>query len=469
MSATAPAPAKTAESAPPLTPAELKAQLEVRLAAGQAAGTVPAAEALVKATPENPKAWTILGVALRSNGHPGPAVIAYRRALDLNPDQGGVLSNLGNALKDVGRLDEAVAAHYRAVKLEPRNATTWQNLGVALRERGDLRDSLAAFQHVINFNPEHVTAHTDTAQIHLMLGEFEPGWREFEWRWKLAELTPPNYRQPRWAGEEMQEGTILLWPEQGFGDTLLGARYVPMVKERVSRVIVGCQAPLERLFRTIPGVDEVLVVGSKLPEFDVHCPYMSLPGTFATDLESIPPPVPISVDDESREKFAPLLAPYAERLKVGIVWSGSVTFKGNHLRSASISRFLQFGEVPGVQLFSLQKGPRAPDLDQVRGRSLIVDLAPHLDDFADTAAAIEGLDLVIMTDSSVAHLTGALGKPVWNLLPFVPYWLYLRERTDSPWNPSMRLFRQPAPGDWDSVFAEAKQALTELAAERGFA
>ena len=466
MSATAPAPAvPTAEK---LTAAELKVQLEVRLGSGQAAGTIPAAEALVQATPDDPKAWTILGVALRANGQPGPSIVAYRRALSLNPEQGGVLSNLGNALKDVGRLDEAVSAHYRAVKLEPKNATTWQNLGVALRERGDLRDSLAAFQHVIALNPEHVTAHTDRAQIHLMLGEFAEGWSEFEWRWKLAELKPPNYRQPRWAGEDLPEGTILIWPEQGFGDTLLGARYVPMVKERVGRVIVGCQPPLARLFRTIPGVDEVLVVGEKLPEFDVQCPYLSLPGIFGTDLDSVPPPVPLSVSDEDRAKLEPVFAPYADRLKVGIVWSGSVTFKGNHLRSASIDRFIPFGEVPGVQLFSLQKGPRAPDLDQIRGRSIIVDLAPHLDDFACTAAAIEGLDLVIMTDSSVAHLTGALDRPVWNMLAYVPYWLYLRDRADSPWNPSMRLFRQPSPGDWDAVFAEVREALTDLAAERGF-
>jgi len=458
-----------ATQAAPLTPAELKAQLERRLSAGQAAGTIPAAEALVKATPDDAKAWTILGVALRSSGQPGSAILAYQRALALDPDQGGVLSNLGNALKDVGRLDEAVTTHYRAVKLEPRNATTWQNLGVALRERGDLRDSLAAFHHVLNLAPNHVTAHTDIAQIHLMLGEFEKGWSEFEWRWKLPELKPPNYRQPRWTGDDLPEGTILIWPEQGFGDTLLGARYIPLVKERVGRVIVGCQAPLERLFRTIPGADEVLVVGQPLPAFDVQCPYLSLPGLFGTNLDSVPPPVPIIVSDESRARFEPVFAPYADKLKVGIVWTGSVTFKGNHTRSTSIDRFLAFGEVPGVQLFSLQKGPRAPDLDAVRARSVIVDLAPHLDDFADTAAAIDGLDLVIMTDSSVAHLTGALGRPIWNMLSYVPYWLYLRDRSDSPWNPSMRLFRQPAPGEWDPVFAEVKQALTELAAERGFA
>ena len=466
---TDPAPAPPPQPPPSTTtPEALRAALERRLAAGQAAGTVPAAEALVKATPEDPVAWTMLGVALRSNGQAGSAIVAYRRALALSPDSGGVLSNLGNALKDVGRLDEAIAAHYRAVQTDPKNATTWQNLGVALRERGDLKDALAAFQHVLNLAPDHVTAHTDRAQIRLMLGEFAEGWAEFEWRWKLKELTPPNYKQPRWTGTEMPEATILLWPEQGFGDTLLGARYAPLVKERVGRVIVGCQPELVRLFRTIPGVDDVLAVGDRLPGFDVQCPLLSLPGIFGTDLETIPPPVPVSVSDEAREKIAPLFEAFAGALKVGIVWSGNVRFKANHQRATALERFLPFAEVPGVQLFSLQKGPRAPDLDAARARSLIVDLAPHLDDFADTAAALEQLDLVIMTDSSVAHLAGALGRPVWNLLAYVPYWLYLRERGDSPWNPSMRLFRQPKPGDWDAVFAEAKAALAELAAERGF-
>jgi len=467
--ASAPATAPAAAPAPPPpTPEALRALLEQRLASGQVSGTVPAAEALVKATPDDPVAWTILGVALRSNGQPAPAIVAYRRSLALAPDVGGVLSNLGNALKDVGRLDEAIAAHYRAVQCDAKNATTWQNLGVALRERGDLKDSLAAFQHVLNLAPDHVTAHTDRAQIRLMLGEFGEGWAEFEWRWKLKELTPPNYKQPRWTGAALPEATILLWPEQGFGDTLLGARYAPLVKERVGRVIIGCQPELVRLFRTIPGVDEVLAVGQTLPGFDVQCPLLSLPGIFGTDLETIPPPVTVSVSDEARAKLQPAFAPYENALKVGIVWSGNVRFKANHLRATGLERFLSFAEVPGVQLFSLQKGPRAADLDTIRARAIVVDLAPHLDDFADTAAALEQLDLVIMTDSSVAHLAGALNRPVWNLLAYLPYWLYLRERADSPWNPSMRLFRQPKPGDWDTVFAAAKTALNEFAAERGY-
>jgi hypothetical protein len=351
------------------------------------------------------------------------------------------------------------------VQLDPRNPTTWQNLGVALRERGDLTDSLAAFDHVLNLAPDSVTAHSDRAQILLLRGDFAAGWREFEWRWKLKELRPQNFKQPRWTGASLPEATILLWPEQGFGDTILGARYIPLVRERVGTVILGCKPELARLFQGLPGVDRLVLVGEKLPAFDVHCPLLSLPGLFGTEFGNIPPPIELTVPDEAHARLAPVFAPHARRLKVGIVWSGSLTFRANHLRSTTLDRFLGFAEVPEVQLFSLQKGPRAADLDTHGARGLIVDLAPHLDDFADTAAAVDALDLILMTDSSVAHLAASRGRPVWNLLAFVPYWLYLTGRSDSPWYSSMRLFRQPQPGDWDSVFRDAKAALAALAAE----
>lgn len=444
---------------------DVRARLEQLLAAGRSLEAVPLAEQLVGADPDDPVAWTMLGVALRGSGRPAAAIVAYRRALDLQPEAGGVHSNLGNALKDAHRLDEAVAAHYRAVQLDPRNPTTWQNLGVALRERGDLTDSLAAFQHVLNLAPDSVTAHSDRAQILLIRGEFAEGWREFEWRWKLKELRPQNFKQPRWTGAALPEATILLWPEQGFGDTILGARYIPLVKERVGKVVLGCKPELARLFQGMPGVDQIVLVGEKLPEFDVHSPLLSLPGLLGTEFGNIPPPVTLTVPNDARAKLVSVFTPYVQRLKVGIVWSGSLTFRANHLRATTLDRFLGFAEIPGVQLFSLQKGPRSKDLDAYGARGLVADLAPYLDDFADTGAAVDALDLVLMTDSSVAHLAASRGRPVWNLLPYMPYWLYLTGRSDSPWYPSMRLFRQPEPGDWDSVFREAKAALAALAAE----
>lgn len=448
------------------SPEDLRPRLEKMLSAGMFTAAFPLAERFVALAPNDPSAWVLLGVSLRGDGRPEAAAAAHRRALELAPDSTGVLSNLGNALKDMQRLDEAVAVHYRAVQIEPRSVTSWLNLAVALRERGGLQESLNAFEHVLQLDPNHVSAHTDRAQILLMQGEYAPAWDEFEWRWKLPELKPPGYEQPRWQGEAAHDSTILLWPEQGFGDSLMGARYLPWVKQRVGRVLLGCRPELRRIFTTVPGVDQVLVTGEQLPHFDLQCPLLSLPGVFGAEIDSVPPPVQFRVPPESRAKVAPLIARAGARFKVGIVWSGSLGFKSNHLRSASLNRFLGFAEIPSVQLFSLQKGPREADLGALGARSLVIDLAPALDDFADTAAAVDALDLVIMTDSSVAHLTGSRGKPIWNLLSYIAYWPYQRDRVDTPWYPSMRLFRQPTPGEWDAVFAEARGELQALVAAR---
>ena len=264
------------------------------------------------------------------------------------------------------------------------------------------------------------------------------------------------------VGWRAARGHGLAWPEQGFGDAILSVRFLPALRARVRRVALGCKPELLRLFSGLAGVDELVAIGAAAPSHAAHVPFMSLPGMAMKSFADLPPPAKLHVPPEARARLAPLVATAGNRLKVGIIWSGSVTFKGNAQRATPLERFLPFAEVPGVQLFSLQKGPRAEELAQSGARNYIVDLGRHLDDFADTAAAVEQLDLVLMTDSSVAHLAGSLGRPVWNLLPFMPYWLYLDGRSDTPWYPSMRLFRQKAPGAWDGVFAEARHALEEL-------
>lgn len=441
-------------------------RLEAQIRAGEFAAAQPGIEHYVAHMPMDPIGWTLLGLALRGQGKAASAVIAYRRALELAPTGIAPLTNLGNAFKDLLRLDESVAAHSLAVQGDASSVTHWLNLGVALRERGDLHGALSAFEQVQRLAPNDVNGHWDRAQVLLMLGRLTEGWREFEWRWQLPETTFHNFPQPRWRGEGQAAATLFLWPEQGYGDSILVTRYLPAVKARVGQVIVGCRPELAPLLRGFPGVDQVVVVGETIPRFDLHCPLMSLPGIFSPDLNTIPPPIagPVSVDAIAR--IAPLIALGGERFKVGIVWSGSVTFKGNHLRAAALEEFLPLGEVPGVQLYSLQKGPREVDLDVTGARGLIVDLSPALYSFADTAAAVDALDLVIMTDSSVAHLAASRGRPVWNLLAYVPYWLYLRGRNDSPWYPSMRLFRQAQPGGWASVFREVRTALMERVTKR---
>ncbi len=420
------------------------------------------AEAGLSATPDTPELWNALGVVLRALGNPRAAIGCYRRAFDLRAGDLTAMSNLANALKDLQRYREAVDLHQRVVSAQP-SAMTWTNLGVALHDGGQLVDALAAFSQAVRLDPDNASARFDRAQVLLRLGRYDAGWREFEWRWKLADRVPmPSYTTPVWDGAELP-GTLLVWPEQGFGDSILSMRFLPTVRRRVQRIVLGCKPELIRLFEGIACVDEIVPVGKIAPPHLAHAPVMALAGHAMKSLADLPPPARLNVPAAAKAKLAPVIARAGKRLKLGIVWSGSVTFKGNALRAAEFERFLAFAEIENVQLFSLQKGPRAEDLSRSGARNYIVDLAPLLDDFADTAAAIEALDLVVMTDSSVAHLAGSLGRPVWNLLPFMAYWLYLEGRSDSPWYPSMRLFRQKTPGDWDGVFLEAKSALSELA------
>lgn len=421
------------------------------------------AEAAVAATPGSHELWNALGVGLRASGRPAEATGCYRRALDLRPGDIAASSNLANALKDLQRYREAVELHQRIVSTQPTSAA-WTNLGVALHDGGQLADALAAFTQAVKLDPENASAHFDRAQILLRLARYDEGWKEFEWRWKLPDRPPmPNYPTPVWDGRPIPDGTLLVWPEQGFGDSILSMRFLPAVRRRVARIAVGCKPELLRLFQNIAGADELIPVGKAAPPHVAHAPVMGLAGHVMKSIADLPPPPRFHVPPESKARLAPILGAAGRRLKIGIVWSGSITFKANALRAVPLDRFLAFAEVPNVQLFSLQKGPRAADLAESGARNYIVDLGAHLEDFADTAAALEMLDLVIMTDSSVAHLAGSLGRPVWNLLPFMAYWLYLDGRTDSPWYPSMRIFRQRSPGDWDGVFAEAKAALAELA------
>lgn len=421
---------------------------------------------LLERDPNDPFAWNAMGMCLRGTGHPAAAIAAYRCAIAGLPKEPGVLSNCANALKDMQRYDEAMVLHRAAVAAAPNNDLYLSNLGVALRDAGLFTEALAMFERTLKVAPNNALAAFDCAQLHLILGDFAKGWPAFESRWRLPTVRHPRLTKPAWDGKPAPDKTILLWPEQGYGDTILTARFARLVKPLVGTVLLACKPELTRLLQGVEGVDDIIRADQALPNYDIHCPLMGLPRFFVPDLDHIPPPARLAVPREARDKVAPALARAGKALKVGIVWSGSTTFASNNLRATAMERFLRFAEVPGVHLFSLQKGPREEELAATGADAVVTDLAPLLDDFADTAAAIAGLDLVIMTDSSVAHLTGSLGKPIWNLLPFFAYWLYLRDRSDSPWYPSMRLFRQPRPGDWDRVFKDAADALAELAKRR---
>jgi len=440
-----------------------KAGIKALLDKGRPDDACAAAEAAVRARPRDPHAWNGLGVALRALGRPEAAVAAYARGIALAPHLPSLHSNLGNAWRDLGRFDDAVAAHRAALALTPDHAGTWTNLAVALRDATRYEEALHAFERSLQLAPDNASVRFDRGQVLLMLGRYEEGWRDFEARLSLPDFRSAKLSQPRWDGSQQPAATLLLWPEQGFGDTILCARFIAAARRRVGRVVAICKPELMRLFATVAGIDELVPLGAAIPSYDVHAPLMSLPRFFIPRPSAIAPPVQMTVSPDAVRKMAALI-PDTGILNVGIVWSGSVTFKGNRQRAATLDRFLPLAANPNLHLFSLQKGEPAKDIAALRATAVVTDLAPHLKDFADTAAAVARLDLVVMTDSSVAHLAGSLGRPVWNLLPHMPYWLYGPSGTATPWYPSMRLFRQPANGDWSSVFERVAPALAELAA-----
>ncbi|MBD2089388.1 tetratricopeptide repeat protein [Microcoleus sp. FACHB-1515] len=402
-----------------------------------------------------PSYYNNLGAALQDLGRSAEAIAVYQQALTLDSNYPDAYYNLGNALKDLTRYTDCVKVYQRAIELAPRHAEAHNNLGLVLYELGRLEAAIAVYEQAIELRTNYPDAHLNMALSLLAAGDLERGFQEYEWRWQVKgkNFKPMrSFLQPLWDGSDPTGKTILLHAEQGFGDTIQFIRYVPLVAAKGGRVIVECQPPLARLLQTVPEIAQVIPAGSPLPEFDVHLPLLSLPDRFRTSLQTIPCQTPYLQPPEA----APLQLTGSP--KVGIVWAGSPDNANDRQRSCPFETFADLLNVPGIVFFSLQKGERSIDLQAVSG---VTDLSEHLRDFADTAAAIARLDLVITVDTAVSHLTGALGKPVWVLLSFAPDWRWMRDRLDSPWYSTARLFRQPAPGDWASVISQAKTALEQ--------
>lgn len=445
-------------------PPALRARFEKALGhhrAGEIDQAIAGYQTLVGEAPAFAPAYTNLGAALRKQGRFAVALACYRRALELAPGTPGILMNIGNVLKDLDRFDEALTAHRAVVAAQPNEAQGHYNLGITLKESGEIEAALAAFEQAQRLDPDNAEIAWDRALALLLLGRFADAWPAYEARWQLGSLRDRGFRVPRWQGETFSGKTLLLTPEQGFGDAILSSRFVPQVKARGGTVWLECKTPLRQLFSGMTGVDRLLEPGEAEAGFDLHCPTMSLPGLFDAPAAGLPPPPRLHVPAEAQRRWGQVLPRTSEVFRVGIVWSGSLTFRGNRRRATALERFLRLAEVPGVQLYSLQKGPLERELKNSGAQAVVTDIGGQVADFAETAAAIEALDLVVMTDSAVAHLTGSLGKPVWNLLSFVPYWLYGMTGGTTPWYPAMRLIRQPRPSDWDSVFDRVLEDLAE--------
>ncbi|MCW8086775.1 tetratricopeptide repeat protein [Sabulicella glaciei] len=427
-------------------------RLEALLKENRLEEAVTLAAESARAAPRDPETHNALGVVLARAGRYPEAERCYRAALRLDPRRGPIWSNLGNTLTAQGRDATAVAAQRRAVSLEPRNGTAFYNLATTLTRAERHGEAIPEYEEALRLG--HPQAAWNLARARLAAGDLRRGFAEYECR--LTTGLVPDRPRPgaRWDGSRFEGKTLLLLTEQGFGDTIWILRYLTWVRERGGHVVLEAKPELAAL--AAPLVDEVVAPGAEVTA-DLHLHVCSLPGLFSPRVAPLPPLPP----EEARlERLRPHMA--GPGLKVGIIWSGSVTFGSNHWRAATLGRFLDAFLWPGVRLFSLQKGPPEAELAQHPQRAAVTDLAPHLRDFADTAAALSLLDLVIMTDSAVAHLAGTTNRPVWVLLGRAPHWLWLTGREDCPWYPSMRLFRMaPGPLAWDGVFDRASAALLE--------
>jgi len=405
-----------------------------------------------------------LGNAYQEQRNVEAAIASYRRALDLKPEMAELRSNLGNMLQYIGEFEAAFEQFHAAIELQPDFAGAYNNLGIAYRNAGQVQEAFAAYDRAIELNPDFVEAHWNKALNYLLLGDLKQGFEGYEWRFQWSRFLTQNparsYSQPRWDGSNLDGKTILLYAEQGMGDTLQFIRYVPLVKATGGRVVVECHAPLINLLKQLPDVEQFIPLGAIVSGFDVHAPLMSLPHILGTTLNTIPADIPYLKADHS---LLPLPTPpsplHTPHIKIGIVWDGNPQNPYNRARSVPLAELLTLAEVPGVTLYSLQKEPKPDDLELLQSRSDVYDLRSHLTDFTHTAALIEQLDLIISIDTAVTHLAGALGKPTWLLLPLAPDWRWMCDRPDSPWYPTLQLFRQRTFGDWQTVLAEVQQAL----------
>jgi tetratricopeptide (TPR) repeat protein len=420
-------------------------------------------------------AYTNLGNALVVQRRYDEAEACYREALRLRPYNAEAHHNLGTALAEQGKLEEAVSCYRTAMRIRPDYIDACGNLATALLALGRPDEALAAHDLVLEYKPDSPEAHMSRALALLLLGYWEQGWPEYEWRWRTPEFGSLPYTQPLWDGSDLRGRTILLHAEQGLGDTLMALRYAPLVRQRGGKVVVAPPKALMRLLARSPGIDHLAEPGSPLPAIDCHAPLLSLPGIFRTTSATVPADVPYVFADPGliehwRRELDRLVAdspPARPTFKVGIAWQGNPQFKGDRQRSIPLVRYAPLAAVEGVRLLSLQKGFGT---EQLRDISFpVVELAARLDEasgpFMDTAAVMKNLDLVVTSDTATAHLAGALGVRAWVVLPFSPHWHWLLAREDSPWYPTVRLFRQKAWGDWEGVFARLAAELARVAAQ----
>jgi len=404
--------------------------------------------------PNFAEAYVNMGLVNQDQGLLDQALFFYQIALSINPRQIDALLNMSGVHIRQGHYDKALDLLQQLLNLAPELVEAYANLGVLYYEQGQFAEALKYFDHALTLDPNHVNAHWNRSHVWLKQGNFIKGWPDHEWRWLLQFAKPVNIDKPDWNGSPQPDATIMVYAEGGYGDTFQFYRFLPWLKKQCRRVIFYCQPGTTSLFKQCSVCDEVIEQGNPLPDFDYKVPIMSLAYLAQTTLETIPQDVPyIQADPKLVQDWQTFFSAYSGP-KIGLVWSGSVTNPNGYSRSFDVAQLEPLKQFQNFHFFSLQKGPNA-----LTDHSTIIDLNERLTDFHQTAAAIQNLDLVISVDTSVAHLAGALKRPVYLLLHYVSEWRWLQNRPDSPWYPTLRIFRQHTHSDWTSVIADVCQAL----------
>ncbi len=414
---------------------------------------------------DSPEALLKKGNMLKAAGRLHEALECFDRAIAMNRDFVAAINNRALVLQALNRPEESLEAFDEGLMVDPMSYKLLTNRGALLEVQCQYDEALKQYAKAIEVQPDLAKAHFNTGMCRLRLGQFETGWQQYEWRWKCDDFPSKgrNYPRPLWLGTEDIAGkTVLLHAEQGLGDTIQFCRYATEVSRSGATVILAVQPPLISLVANLPGVHKVLTYKELVPDFDFHCPLLSLPLAFKTRIGSIPTLVPYLHAPEAAirswtEKLGAL-----PLLSIGLAWSGNAQHKRDHERSIALEKLLPAFDTPGIGLFSLQDQVRDSDSIALEGAKNMLHFGAELRDFSDTAALISRLDLVITVDTAVAHLAGAMGKPTWILLAAHADWRWMENREDSPWYPSARLFRQRKPGDWDGVIHSVRQALAGL-------
>ena len=410
------------------------------------------------------------GTALLDLNRGEEALASFDRALEIKPGDIYLVFKRGGALVNLNRYEEALDCFDQAFAVNPDDADALDDRGTALAALQRHAEALASYDRALAIAPESATAHWNRAIALLRVGDYEQGWKEYEWRWKVnaswvrSHDFPP---QTLWLGEQPIEGkTILLHAEQGFGDTIQFARYVPLVASMGAKVIVEVQPELKMLLAQVKGADAVIGKGEELPSFDLHCPLLSLPLAFKTRLETIPANTPYLLASEERVAIWANQLPKSQMPQIGFVWGGNPDFANDRTRSIGLAPLVPLLSVPRIQFVSIQKDLRAGDQEILRHHPQLIHLGDKLADFSDTAAIMSQLDLVISSDTAPVHLAGGLGRPVWVLVEHASDWRWALDSEDNAWYPTARLFRQPKAGDWESVVRRVADELSALAKSR---